>query len=206
MMEYLVFAGVLATIIATFIYIRLMFTGTVKPNRITWFMWAFAPFIATAAAASSGVGLAALPVFMAGFGPFLIFIASFIAKESYWRPSKFDYLCGAISALALVLWFLTDDPNVAIVFAMASDGLAAVPTLKKAWAHPKTESVWPYMVGVFNALTSFGAISLWSFPEYAFPSYLIAINIVLVLSVYHKRLAPWGDRQKQTQTGQVLAS
>jgi hypothetical protein len=188
MLEYLVFVTALATLAAAFVYIRSMFKGGAKPNRVSWLMWSIAPFIATAAALSNGVGWAALPVFMAGFGPFLIFISSFVIKKSYWKLSSFDYVCGILSGLALILWYVTKDPNIAISFAIASDGLASVPTLTKAWAHPETESAWPFIIGIFNSLAAFGAFITWDFSEYAFPSYLIIINIILFLSVCNKKL------------------
>ena len=189
MLQYLVFVAAFATLLATYAYIRSMFKGGAKPNRISWLMWSIAPFIATAAAISNGVGWAVLPVFMSGFSPFLIFTASFVTKKASWKLSSFDYVCGILSGLALVLWYATKDPNVAIVFAIASDALAAVPTLTKAWNHPDTESPWPFIVGVFNASTSFAAATMWTFSEYAFPAYLIVINIMLLFSVYNKKLS-----------------
>ncbi|MGA3290847.1 MAG: hypothetical protein ABSD42_11485 [Candidatus Bathyarchaeia archaeon] len=152
-------------------------------------MWTIAPFIATVAAISNGVRWAVLPVFMSGFSPLLILIASFLIIKAYWKPSSFDYVCGALSSMALILWYVTKDPNVAIVFAIASDGLAAIPTLTKAWNHPETESAWPFIVGIFSPLTSFGAAITWTFSEYAFPSYLTVLNIMLFLSVYNKKLS-----------------
>jgi hypothetical protein len=188
MLEYLVFVAAFATLVATYVYISSMFKGVAKPNRVSWLMWTIAPLIAAAAAISNGVGWAVLPVLMSGFSPFLIFTASFVTKKAYWKLASFDYVCGALSGLALVLWYVTKDPNVAIAFAIASDGLASIPTLTKAWNHPETESAWPFIVGVFNALTSFGAATMWTFSEYAFPLYLIAINIMLSFSVYNKKL------------------
>jgi len=188
MLVYLVFVAAFATLVATYVYIHSMFKGVGKPNRVSWLMWSIAPLIATAAAISNGVGWAVLPVFMSGVSPFLIFTASFVTKKAYWKLASFDYVCGVLSGLALVLWYVTKDPNVAIAFAIASDGLASIPTLTKAWNHPETESAWPFTVGVFNALTSFGAATMWTFSEYAFPLYLIAINVMLSFSVYNKKL------------------
>jgi len=188
MLEYLVFLAAFAALLAAFAYIRSMFRSATNPNRMTWLMWAVAPFTATAAAVSKGVGWAVLPVFMSGFSPFLIFTASFFTKKAYWKLSSFDYLCGALSVSALVFWYLTDEPNVAIVFAMVSDAFAAVPTLRKAWNHPETESVWPFVVGVFSASTSFAAAVAWTFSELAFPVYLIVTNILLVISIYNRKL------------------
>lgn len=188
MLEYLVFVAALATLLATFDYVRSMFRGGAKPNRISWLMWSIAPFIAAAAELSNGVGWSALPVFMSGLSPFLIFSASLVLKNAHWRLASFDYLCGVLSALALVLWFVTKDPNVAIIFAIASDALASIPTLNKAWNHPETEIAWPFLVGVFNAATSFSAIIIWTFSAYAFPAYLIVINFLLFISLYGKKL------------------
>jgi hypothetical protein len=188
MLEYLVFAAAFASLLGAALYIRSMFRGNAKPNRVTWLMWSIAPFIATAAAASSGVTWAAIPVFMTGFAPFLIFVASFFTKKAYWKLAPFDYLCGALSAVALILWFVTMEPNLAISLAIASDALAAIPTLAKAWRIPESESVWPFITGLFNAATSFVVATTFTFPEIAFPAYLIIINVLLVLAVYRKKL------------------
>lgn len=188
MFEYLVIIAAVASLIAAFVYIRSMFVGGTKPNRVTWLMWAIAPLIGTAAALSNGVGWAILPVFMAGFSPFLIFVASFFAKKAYWKPSTFDYVCGVLSAFALIIWWLTKNPNIAIVFAIASDALASIPTLRKAWTNPETESVWPFIIGTFGAASSLAVATLWTFSEYAFPSYLILVNILILLALYNKQL------------------
>ncbi|MCL5949295.1 MAG: hypothetical protein M1490_02315, partial [Candidatus Bathyarchaeota archaeon] len=74
MLEILVFAAAFASLAAAGLYIRAMFRGKAKPNRVTWLMWSIAPFIATAAAMYTGVTWAAIPVFMTGFAPFLIFL------------------------------------------------------------------------------------------------------------------------------------
>jgi hypothetical protein len=188
MFEYLVVIAAVASLLAAFVYIRWMFVGSTKPNRVSWLMWGIAPLIATAAALSNGVGWAVLPVFMAGFSPFLIFTASFFAKKAYWRLSSFDYVCGGLSVFALVMWWLTKDPNVAIVFAVASDGLASIPTLTKAWTNPETECVWPFLIGVFGAASSLAVATLWTFSEYAFPIYLIIVNIMVLLALYNKQI------------------
>ena len=187
MLEYLVFVAAFASVLAASLYIRSMFSGQTKPNRVTWFMWCIAPFVATAAAVSNGVGWAVIPVFMSGFSPFMIFTASFFIKKAYWKLSSFDYFCGALSVLALVLWFVTENPNIAIIFAIASDALAGVPTVLKAWRNPQTESIWPYLVGLLSPITSFLAAVAWTFSELAFPSYLIAINVVVLLAFFRKK-------------------
>jgi hypothetical protein len=187
MFEFLVLIAASATLIAAVAYVRSMFKGQTKPNRVTWLMWTIAPFTAAFAAFSSGVTWAAVPVLMSGLSPFLILLASFLNKRAYWKLSAFDYVCGALSALALVLWYVTENPNVAIVFAIFSDALAATPTLRKAWRTPESEFSWPFVVGVFSPMTSFLVAPSWAFSEIAFPAYLVAINILLVISVSNRK-------------------
>jgi uncharacterized membrane protein HdeD (DUF308 family) len=189
MFVYAVFVGAVASVLSALVYIRSMRRGDAKPNRVSWLMWSVAPFIATAATLSSGVGWAALPVLMSGVMPFMVFTASLFVKKAYWKLSPFDYFCGVLSALALILWFVTQNSSLAIVFAIGSDAAAAIPTVTKALRYPETESAWPFTVGIFNAATSFTVAQFWSFTELAFPIYLLAINIVLVLSVYHRKTA-----------------
>ena len=186
MLEFLVIIAALGSLVAALVYIRSMFRGNTKPNRVSWLMWSIAPLIAFAASVSSGVGWATLPVFMSGFSPLLILIASFLTKKACWNLSRFDYACGVLSGLALFLWWLTKEPNVAIALAIASDGLAAVPTLTKSWRRPETESVWPFIIGALGAASSYAAILAWTFSAYAFPTYLIVVNLLVLVALYRK--------------------
>ena len=188
MLQYLVFLSAAALLVAAYVYVKSMLKGVVKPNRVSYLLWAIAPMISFAAAISDGTGLAAVPVFMAGFCPLLIFVASFAVKGAHWKLVKLDYSCGLLSALAVVFWAVTSDPDIAIVFAILSDALASVPTLVKGWQYPETESAWAYLVGIFAGFTSFLAITVWTFSQYAFPAYFVIMSVLLVLSIYHKRI------------------
>jgi len=53
-MKYLVFVGAIVYLLGTSIYIRAMFKGEAKPNKVSWFMWSVAPLIGTFAALSAG--------------------------------------------------------------------------------------------------------------------------------------------------------
>jgi hypothetical protein len=190
MLQYLVIVGAVVQLIGIWSYIRDTLRGKTKPNRMTWLMWSIAPLIASAASFASGVSWAVLPVFMSGFGPLLVFVASFVNKHSYWKLEQFDYICGSLSLLALVLWWLTKIPDIAIIFAIASDGFAATPTLLKAWKYPETENAGPFTTGLFSSLTSFAAIKVWTFAAYAFPVYLVVINTSIALTIYRKKFRP----------------
>jgi len=127
--ENFVYLGALFALIGTVSYSYEMFRGNARPNRVTWFLWALAPLIAFSAMVSQGVGISALMTFVAGFGPLVIFILSFVTRKSYWKISKLDMVCGVLSIIALLLWALTRVGNVAILLSVIADAFAAMPTI-----------------------------------------------------------------------------
>ncbi len=186
--QYLVFAGIAAMTVGLVVYTRDTLEGKTKPNRVTWFIWSIAPLIGAIAAYSDGVRLAALPVLATGLGPLVIFVASFVNKNAYWKLEKTDYICGVISVLALALWYVTKEPVVAIIFAIISDALAALPTLIKSWRFPETESSAAFITAAFGTVTSFFVLQSWQFSEWAFPAWLVFINVLIALVIYRKTL------------------
>jgi hypothetical protein len=188
MKEYVVLIGAIASMVGCIAYIRAMFLGKTKPNRVSWLMWSIAPMIGSAAALSSGVTWSVLPVFMAGFSPMLIFIFSFAIKNAYWKSTPFDYVCGLFSLAAIVGWILTSNPVVAITFSIIADLTAGIPTLKKSWLHPETESPGPYVGGLLNDFTGFVAIRLWNFTSAGFLIYLALYNVFVLSFLYRKKL------------------
>src|SRR4051812_37218404 len=88
-------------------YIRGMIRGTTKPNRVTWIIWALAPFIGVWLQLKAGASFSVIPIFMAGFNPVLVVIASFLIKRGYWQITKLDILCGILAIFALIVYILT---------------------------------------------------------------------------------------------------
>jgi hypothetical protein len=185
--EYIVFLGAALSIVGSGKYIIDTIKGRTKPNRVTWLIWAMSPIIGTIAAVSDGVSWAILPTFMAGFGPLLVFIASFFNKKSYWKLGRGDYLCGAMAIAALVLWSMTKDPNIAILFSILADLFAAIPTLVKSWRHPETETGLTYVLSMFCQITGFIAMKQWNFAESAFGIYLFIVDVCFVGIIYRTK-------------------
>ena len=81
---------------------------------------------------------------MAGFLPLLIFLSSFVNKNSYWKLKKLDYICLALAVLALILWKITNNPLLAIIFSILADFFAALPLIIKIYKFPETETISAY--------------------------------------------------------------
>jgi hypothetical protein len=187
-LRYLVFVGAAVQLTGVSWYAWGTIRGRIKPNRVSWIMWAAAPLIAASASVTKGAGLAAVPVFVSGGGSLLVLAASFANKGAYWKLGRLDYACGGFSILALVFWTITREPNVAIVFSILSSAASAVPSLIKSWRHPETESISTYVTGLFNGLTSFAALNRVDFASLAFPIWLVIFNVNFIIPLARKRL------------------
>lgn len=178
------FLGALLSVVGTASYVVATVKGQTKPNRVSWFLFALAPLVGFAAQISEGVGLRALMTFMVGFGPLVIFIASFVNKKSYWKLTRGDYICGAFSLLALALWGITRTGDVAIALSIVADLAAGAPILMKAWRHPQTESPWLFLLGIGNSGITLLTIDVWSFTNSAFAIYICAFCIVITALLF----------------------
>ncbi len=166
------------------VYILDMIRGKSKPNLVTWGLWAFAPLIATGAALSANAdSWATLRIFIAGFSPLLVFLAAFLIKQGYWKLSKFDYVCGVLSLVALGVWIVANSPILAILLAAIADLFATLPTILKAWKYPETETLYTYFVGIIAAAIIIPAIPIWNIENAAFQIYLLFANTTLFFIV-----------------------
>ncbi|MEK7471366.1 MAG: hypothetical protein AAB623_01810 [Patescibacteria group bacterium] len=188
--ENIIYLGVFVSLIAYFFYFKNIFYGNTRPNLVSWLLWALAPFIAVFFQLKAGAGLSVLPVFMAGFGPLLVIIVSLFRKNSIWKINQLDIICGILSLMALVLYVLTHNLGIAIIFAILSDGLAAIPTIAKSWKFPETETSTVYLAGIFSNTLGLLIIKNWIFTIYSFGVYNILINLAIVFSIYHKKIFP----------------
>jgi hypothetical protein len=170
-------------------YIRDTVRGITKPNRVSWFLWALSPLLAFAVEINDGVGLRSLMTFVVGFSPLLIFLASFANPRSVWRISRLDVACGALSVAGLVAWLVTRHGLLALIAAVLSDALAGVPTWRKAWRYPETETTALYVASAVNALITLLTIDRVTTATLAFPLYIFVLATILSV-VIGARLGP----------------
>lgn len=182
-----IYLGAALNLIGSVTYVVATVKGKTKPNRVTWFLWALAPLIAFGAMVGEGVSpLDGLMTFMVGFGPLMIFIASFVNEKSVWKITKFDVICGGLSVLGIIAWALTRTGNIAILFSVLADGLALLPTLVKSWKEPETENYVVFMNGAISAMITLLALKTYNFEHVAFPVYILAACSLLFVLIKFK--------------------
>lgn len=190
------FAAILVTVsiaisfLGTFAYVRDTLHGSTKPNRVTWFMWALAPIVASIVSYFSGGDVwSALKVFSSGFFPLIVFLVSFYNSQAFWKLNIFDLSCGALSLIALIIWLGLNNVPQAVGLAIIGDLFASLPTLVKAVRSPETETGFAYICYALSFIPSLLALSVWNFQNAAFQLYLVGLNVVLLLLVYRHQFS-----------------
>lgn len=178
--EVLVILGIALNAIGTLLYDIETIKGEIKPNKVTWFLFSIAPLIAFFAEIQQGVGVQSLTTLSVAIFPLTTFFASFLNKKAYWKIQPFDLTCGALSIVGLILWQITKVGNVAIAFSILADGLAALPTVVKAYKYPETEAALPWLGAVASGILTLVTIKHWNFQTFGFPLYYT----IAMFSVY----------------------
>src|SRR5690348_12583196 len=174
-----VILGALIATLGELGYLLATLKGEVRPNRVSFLLWSLAPLIAFVAEIKEGVGLQALMTFLVGFFPLTIFTASFVNKQAEWHLRPFDLVCGGLSLLGLLFWYLAKSSDIAILFSILADGLAALPTVVKAFNYPETEIGWTYFTATISAAVTLLTIKVWNLANAGFPLYILTITLII---------------------------
>src|ERR1017187_8729834 len=151
-------SGVVA-VIAFVPYIRSILKGETKPNRASWFIWSILGVIILASYHFSGASSTIwLPVVYA-IAPVFILLLAF--KYGVGGFEGLDIVCLVGAALGLILWKLTHSPETALYLSIVVDAFGFVPTFKKAFYHPASESTLAWVIGVTATWLNLLAINSW---------------------------------------------
>jgi hypothetical protein len=163
--------------------------GTVRPNLVTWSLWAAVPLIAFSAQLDSGVGLPAVQTLVAGAGPLVVVVTGVCTRRNLARLGAFDLACALAACAALGAWLGLGEAALAVVFAVAADAAAALPTVVKAWHDPASENLLFYVLVGTGATVTLLTITSWSPAAWAFAAYVLTLSVSLVAIVSGRRRA-----------------
>ena len=164
-------------------YIRDTLRGVTTPNRVTWGLWALEGVLAFAIEIRQHVGLAAGMTLMLGFGPILVVAASFRHHHGVWRLTAFDIVCGVLSLAGIAFWALVNAPTTALVSFVVADQVAALPTVRKSWLAPESETWWAFAMGSLNTAITLATLHQITTAGALFPGVIIITDALLVVLI-----------------------
>lgn len=154
--------------------------GRARPNAVTWLLWGLTPLIAFFAGLQNGFNTQSFILLALAISPLTIFGITVLKTGLRKHLTPFTLTCGAIALIGIVLWMVTDNPILAIIFSIVADIFASLPTLRKAYQDPASEYALPYFLSMVSMIVALLTVQEWIFTVYGFPLYMLCINGVLL--------------------------
>jgi len=159
-------------------YLKDIFSRKIKPHIYTWLIWSITQGVALLGLLYGKGGWGALALSISTFFVFIIFLVSL--KYGTKNITKFDTIILIIALLAITVWFQMHNPLLAVIMVSVIDFLGYIPSFRKTFQEPQTETVFPWAVFFFANL-----LIIFSLSEYNLLTltYLVTIetaNLILI--------------------------
>jgi len=178
-------AGVIA-FLAYIVYVISIFRGGSKPNRATWWIWAFMGLVLALSYQFSGAENTIWVPYVEFLGPLIIAILSLKYGEGGLND-RTDAICLFGATLSIVLWIIFKNPVVALVTNLATDSFAIVPTIKKSFLRPEGEDFWAWFgTGVADSLNMF-AVERFNFAILVYPIYMLLSDLIIIFILLFRK-------------------
>jgi hypothetical protein len=178
-----VYLAAALSLVGAYGYIRDTLRGDTSPNRVTWSLWGVEGVLAFFVEIQQHVGLASLMTLMLGLVPCAVVVASFRNRNAVWKLGAFDAVCGAVSVAGLVFWAFVNEPTVALVSFVVADQMAALPTVRKSWLAPSTESPRLFFLGSMNCAITVLTLTKLTTAGVLFPGCILVTDLIVGLLI-----------------------
>lgn len=172
-------------IIGTIPYVMDIFRGTTKPHMYSWLIWTILQVIGAISMFSLGAGFGMTSVMVGAFSCGFIFILSF--KFGTKNIKIVDKICLLGAIAAIVVYFFLHDPFLSIIIITIIDLIGFLPTLRKSYEEPQTETVASYILSFISYCLLLFAISVFTFQNSLYAISLIITNAVCAFIIIFRR-------------------
>jgi hypothetical protein len=180
-----IIGGVLLTL-SYLPYIYHILRRQTRPHIYTWIIWSMTQIIATTAIlAGNGGVFAAIGI---GAGAFLSVVVLLLSiPYGTANITRFDYVALIIGLLAMVLWWKLDHPVLAIILISAIDTIGYLPTYRKTWHEPWSESLTAWVLFVAGNICVLFALEQYNLLTTVYIVTVSIASVLLILLSKHRR-------------------
>jgi hypothetical protein len=179
-----VIASLLA-IVGNVPYLYDIVTKKVKPHPYTWFVWSMVSCIIFFGQLAKGAGIGALPTAASEIFTVIIFLFSLQYGFKTIRPVDKIFLAAALAGV--IPWLLTKDPTASVIIAVSIDVIAFMPTIRKTWKHPRTETPILYAMNVLRHILMLFSLQAYNIATALHSVAMIVTNTIMTMIIVNKK-------------------
>lgn len=186
MKEILVPIAVIFAIIGNTPYLLDVIKRKVQPHPYTWLVWSIVSLITFFGQVVKGAGVGAIPTGVAEIFTIIIFL--FSLKYGFKNIARRDTYFLLISLLGLIPWILTDDPTISVVIVVSIDLIAFIPTLRKTYLYPNTETPLLYFMNVSRHILTLFSLQAYNIATSLHSIVMIITNSLMTYFIFRHRI------------------
>jgi hypothetical protein len=173
--------GAACSLFAYVPYLRDMLARRTEPHAFTWLIWTISTGTAAAASWLGGGGYGSLAQ---GFGSFLT-LCFFFASLRYGTKdiTRSDVFVLLVALSAVGVWVFLDNPLLAVIMVTLIDFLAYIPTYRKLWKQPQSESLFGWVFWTLAPIFFISAFNTYNALTLTYPLMTLSANIALLLLI-----------------------
>lgn len=190
MKEIVAVVAVVLTFLAYIPYYRDILKGKTHSHIYSWFLWGLLTVLLVALQIKGGAGAAILVTASAGL--LCVGVVLLSLKRGTRDITTSDKIVAILSLLATGFWVIAHQPLVSVVLVIIADLLAFIPTVRKSYHEPHSETLSLY---VTNAIR-FG-LALLAVEHYTFLSSAWIVSWIVGNSMFSVMLAVRRKQLKQ---------
>jgi hypothetical protein len=186
MKDFLAIIAAILAVAGNLPYIRDAFTHRVKPHPFTWLVWTIVSAIVFFGQLAKGAGIGALPAGVAEIFTIIIFIFSLQYGFKYVQKTDKYFLAAAL--FGIIPWLIFDNPTISVIIAVVIDLIAFVPTLRKTYEHPETETPILYGSNVLRHILTLFSLQAYNIATTLHSIAMIITNTLMVGLISQKKI------------------
>lgn len=173
------FLGILAVVI-TFVgyapYVTDTIKGKTRPHIFSWFTWGFVTFVIFALQVLGHGGAGTYTTLATAILCSGIFILGL--RNGKRDITKFDIVIFIITLIATAIWIFAKQPIVSTLLIVTINTLANLPTIRKSWKDPHSETLFTWEMGAVRNFLGIIALQNYSILTWLYPVTNLLINII----------------------------
>jgi hypothetical protein len=166
---------------AYLIYLQSILRGRTRPQRTSWLIWSVLSLIALFTQAAKG---ASASLWLPGADAACAFLTWILGiRHGIGGMHRRDVMALIFAAAALVLWYFTRQPLLALCLVILVDAIADVLTIVKTYQLPETESFVSWVIGACGGLCAMLAVGQVDAGLLLFPLYFYFWNAATAAAI-----------------------
>ena len=188
MIDYKTILGTIAVLMVFIGYIPYLkdsIKGKTKPHMFSWLVGMTISFIAFGLQMQDGAGPGAFVTLSAAIISAVILVLAIKNEDK--DITKIDFVALLLSGGTLAFWLIAKDPVISTIFVILAETLSFLPTVRKSWSDPYSETISSYIINSIRFTIALVALHNYSFVSIGYPVTWLFLNGAFSLVLIHRR-------------------